>query len=281
MDGIARFVGLAVGVSLSVGLVACGDDDDEQSVTSEVVSDPMSPDLRVLAPEGGGPWPVAFALHGIGGTGEDMVELGTRLAEEGVVVFVPTYSSDLDTPEGLEQASDDIVCAYQAARRAAPDHGGDLDRPITAVGWSLGADFAVLGGLGPPSDDSGGRCPGALPEPEVIVGVAGCYYEFDGNPVTWFDDLTGWSNKGAGVHLIDGEDDRTCPAWQTEQLADALDAEGYDVEVTQLASADHPAPIFHTEQDGRWEVDPDNPAGEEVVEIVVDAIATAEDGAPG
>jgi dienelactone hydrolase len=276
MKGIAQVFRFAMVASLATIAVACGGGgDDELTVTSQFVSDPTTPELRVLAPDGEGPWPVAVALHGIGGTGQDMVELGTRLAKAGVVVFEPTYNTDLSTPEGLTKASDDLACAYEVARRIAPEHGGDLSRPVTAVGWSLGADLVVLGGLGPPSDGSTGRCPGELPDPDVVVALSGCYYEFEGNPVTWFDDLTGWSNKSADVHLVGGDNDTTCPASQTERLATSLRTEGYDVAVTRLSTATHGAPIFHDERDGQWQVITDDPAGERAVEIILDAITTA------
>jgi dienelactone hydrolase len=276
MKGIPWFVRFAMVASLATVAVACGGGgEDELRVTSQVVSDSTTPDLRVLAPAGEGPWPVVVALHGFGGTGQDMVELGTRLAKAGVVVFVPSYNTDLGTPEGFTQTSDDLGCAYQVARRIAPDYGGDLSQPVTAVGWSLGADLVVLGSLGPPTDDSTGRCPGELPSPDVVVALSGCYYEFEGNPVTWFDDLTGWTNKTADVHLVDGDNDTTCPASQTERLATSLRTEGYDIAVTQLSSANHPAPIFHDDRDGQWEVISDDPAGEHAVEIILDAITTA------
>ena len=205
-----------------------------------------------------------------------MVELGTRLAKAGVVVFVPTYNTDISTPDGLTRASDDLGCAYEVARRIAPEYGGDLTQPVTAVGWSLGADFVVLGVLGPATDGSTSRCPGELPRPDVIVAVSGCYYEFEGNPVIWFDDLTGWTNRTADVHLVDGDDDTTCPASQTERLATSLRTDGYDVvTVTQLSSASHSAPIFHDERNGQWEVITDDPAGEQAVEIILDAITMA------
>lgn len=276
MGGIPRFVQIAMVASLGAVAVACGGDDgDALTATSQVVSDPTTPELHVLAPDGEGPWPVVVALHGLGGTGQDMVALGTRLAEAGVVVFAPTYNTDPSTPEGLARASDDLVCAYQVARGIAPDIGGDLTQPVTVVGWSLGADFGVLGALGPPTDSSAGRCPGEVPSPDVVVALAGCYYEFDGNPVTWFDDLTGWSNKTADVYLLYGDNDATCPASQTERLATSLRAEGYDVAVTQLSSADHAAPIFHDERDGQWQVITEDPAGEQAVEVILDAITTA------
>jgi dienelactone hydrolase len=276
MKGIPLFVRFAMVASLATVGVACGGGaDDDLTVSSQVVSDPTTPELRVLAPDGEGPWPVVVALHGFGGTGQDMVELGTRLAKAGVVVFVPTYNTDLSTPAGLTRASDDLGCAYHVARRVAPEYGGDLSQPVTAVGWSLGADLGVLGVLGPPTDNSTSRCAGELPSPDVVVALSGCYYEFEGNPITWFDDLTGWTNKTADVHLVAGDNDTTCPASQTERLATSLRTEGYDVDVTQLRSANHGAPIFHDERDGQWEVITDDPAGEHAVQIILDAVTTA------
>ena len=105
-----------------------------------------APALRVLAPDGKGPWPVVVALHGYGGTGRDMVELATRVARAGAVVFAPTYHTDLRTAQGLVRARD-ISCAYRIALRSARRYGGDLSQPITVVGWSLGADLSVLGAL--------------------------------------------------------------------------------------------------------------------------------------
>jgi dienelactone hydrolase len=264
---------VAAVVSLAVACGAGGV--TEQTVSSHVVSDPTAPDLRVLAPEGEGPWPLVVALHGFGGTGQDMVELATRLAAAGVVVFVPTYHSDVSTTKGQRQAGDDLSCAYQIARRSAAEYGGDLSRPVTVVGWSLGADLGVLGTLGPPDDPSTGRCPGDVPRPEVVVALSGCYYRFQGTRVTWFDDLRGWTNKDADVHLVAGNDDTTCAAAQTDKLAGSLRTEGYDVAVTHLRSANHGAPIFHDERDGQWQVVKDDPAGERAIEVILDAIDTA------
>lgn len=255
---------------------ACGAEGvREQTVTSHVISGSTVPDLRVVAPEGSGPWPVVMALHGFDGTGKDMVALATRVARAGAVVFVPSYHTDLSTAEGLQRAGDDLSCAYRIARRRASEYGGDVSRPVTVVGWSLGADLGVLGVLGPPDDPSTGRCPGDVPRPDVVVGLSGCYYEFDGNPVTWFDDLTGWTHKDADIHLVVGDDDTTCPAAQTDELADSLRAVGYDVAVTHLRSANHGAPILHDDRDGQWRVIEDDPAGEQTVEVIVEAIGSA------
>jgi acetyl esterase/lipase len=94
-----------------------------------------------------------------------MGELATRLARAGMVVFAPTYRSDLTTPDGLSQAGSDIGCGYQFARTTASQHGGDLTQPVTApgkpihwfddvFGWgNKGADIYLLAG------DQDTRCP--------------------------------------------------------------------------------------------------------------------------
>jgi len=171
-----------------------------------------------------------------------------------------------------------LACAVamQLNRRTAPDYGGDLSRPVTAVGWSLGADFVLLGSLqGPDGEASTGRCPGQVPRPDVVVGLAGCYYEFDGKPVSWFDDIAGWGNKDAEIRLVAGDRDTTCPGWQTEKLAAVLRTAGYQPDVTRLDGANHFAPVFHDMRNGQWQVMTDNPPGDRTVQVIVDAIAAA------
>jgi dienelactone hydrolase len=256
--------------------VACGGRDarsGESSVTSQVVSDATTQDIHVFAPQATGTSPLVVALHGIDGSGQDMGEFATRLARSGMVVFAPTYRSDLTTPDGLSQAEADIVCGYRFARTTASQHGGDLTQPVTALGWSLGADFAVLGGLSPgPSPDD--PCPGDKPPPDVVVGISGCYYEYEGKPITWFDDVSSWGNKDADFYLLAGDEDTTCPAWQSQKLASALRDAGYHVNLIRLPGADHYAPIFHEMRNGEFQAVTKDPAGRRAVQVVLDAIAT-------
>ncbi len=141
-------------------------------------------------------WPTVIALHGIGGSGQDMGEFATRLARAGTVAFAPTYRSDLATADRLNEASQDIVCGYRFARTTASQHGGDLAQPVTALGWSLGANFAVLGGLSPATGSSPDhRCPGDKNPPDVIVGISGCYYEYERTPVTWFNHVSTFGTR--------------------------------------------------------------------------------------
>lgn len=87
-------------------------------------------------------------------------------------------------------------------------------------------------------------------------------------------------NKSADIYLVDGDRDATCPAWQTEKLAGALRNAGYQVEHVQLDDANHSAPVFHDIRNGPWQVITDDPAGQQTVQVIVDAVAAAHDTPP-
>jgi acetyl esterase/lipase len=146
MAGTARCIRAAAALLCGVVLAtACGEGDSDYEVTSEVVSHQTTQDILVFEPQAEGPWPVVFALHGHDGSGEDMTEIARRLAREGLVVFAPTYRSDLTTNEGLLETAVDVECAYRFARSIASEHGGDLNQPVAFVGWSMGATLALQG----------------------------------------------------------------------------------------------------------------------------------------
>ncbi len=255
---------------------ACGGDDSTTAVTSTVVSDPTTQEILVFSPDGDGAWPVVLAMHGLNGENEDMAELSRRVAEEGHVVFAPTWRTDITTLEGVKNADRDAECAYRYSRTIASDHDGDLDAPMTFVGWSLGASLVLIQGLTEQVDAAGEPmgCFADVPRADVIVAVSGCYYEFEGAKYDF--DTSNLGNKDADITLIAGEDDSTCAAWQTEKAAAALKAAGYQVDVVILPGANHPAPIFHDDVNGEWVVVPDSPAGEKTVQVIVDAIAALE-----
>lgn len=114
--------------------------DRDVPYTSELVAD-------VFHPNADGPWPTAVVLHG----GEDhrstMAPFGERVAEHGVVVFVPEWRS---FPAQLEEhrlaAMEDVACAIGFARDRAREYGGDGER-IVMAGWSLGGNFAAIAAL--------------------------------------------------------------------------------------------------------------------------------------
>ncbi len=260
---------------------ACGSSDSEDrpfEVTSEVVSHETTQEVLVFAPDAEGSWPVTIAMHGIGGNAQDMAEIASRLAGEGFVVFAPTYRSDMTTQQGVIDAVRDAECGYRFARTIAADHGGDLDEPVTFVGWSLGASTVLEGGLTEEIDPSQEvvKCFTEVPRADVIVAISGCHYEFEG---AQFDfDLTGWENRDAHVVVVAGNDDTICAAWQSEDAATALRSAGFDVDLVMLEGADHFAPIFHELVDDDLVVVADDPAGAQTVQLIVDAIAARQTG---
>ncbi len=273
-----RRAGLTAALACALLLAAsCGSDDSGNAipVTSTVVSDPSTQDIHVFSPDADGPWPVVIAFHGINGKGEDMSELSTRLARGGTVVFAPTYRTDLSTQEGNQNASRDVECGYRLATSVAADYGGDLDQPMTVVGWSLGATVVMSGGLSNTISPSGTMtaCSAEVPRADVIVAIDGCYYEFEGNKFDF--DPSGFGNKDADVILIAGKDDTTCAAWQSENAATALRDAGYNVDLVLLDGANHYAPIFHDLVDGEMVPIADDPPGDQTVKVILDAIAAA------
>jgi predicted esterase len=94
-------------------------------------------------------------------------------------------------------------------------------------------------------------------------------------PPAWMiHDLSSWGNKDADIYLLAGDQDTTCPAWQSQNLASALRDAGYHVELVQLTGADHYAPIFHQVHNGQFQVVTDDAAGQRAVQVVLDVIAT-------
>jgi dienelactone hydrolase len=247
-------------------------------VTSEVVADETTQDVLVFAPEAEGSWPVVMAWHGIGGRGEDMAEISRRLAGEGFVVFAPTWRTDMSTQQGMEQGAVDAECAYRFARSIAADYGGDVARPVTWVGWSLGASLVLNLGLLEQVDPSGEAvsCFTEAPRPDVVVAVSGCHYEHEG---AQFDlvDPSGWGHTDAEVVLVAGEEDTTCAAWQSEDAAAEMRPAGYDVDLVMLEGANHYAPVFHDVVDGEFVVVSDEPAGEQTLQVILDAVAASAD----
>ncbi len=265
-----------VAVALWVAACAGGSDDPSADapydVTRQVVSHETTQDVLVFAPDDEGTWPVVIAVHGLGGSAEDMAETARRLAERGLVVFAPTYRTDLSTEQGAIDAARDLVCSGWLIDSIAGDHGGDPDQPVTFLGWSLGASYVLEGGLTEDLDPDGLFRPcdiESLPA-GVIVAVAGCHYEAGG---TEFDfDASAWSNEGARIIVVVGEEDTICAPWQSEDAADELRSNGYDVDLVVLDDADHFSPFFLAFVDGELVLDADHPAGDRLVDIVVDAV---------
>jgi dienelactone hydrolase len=274
-----RVLTLVLLAAAGLAAASCSDDQTGSAslpVTTDVVSAPTTTDIWVTGPEGAGPWPIVYAMHGIGGTGEEMSDLASHLAGSGVVVFSPTYHTDWSTEAGMVEAARDGECGYRFVRGIAPERGGDLDRPVTFLGWSQGATAVLALGLTEDIDPSGRfvSCFENVPRPDVIVGVSGCFYEYEGKPVDV--DASEWGNDGVRLILVAGDEDTTCPAWQSRRAARDLRVLGYDVRLVVLDGADHSAPVFHPEVDGGSEVRTDDPPGDRLVRVVLGAIRAAD-----
>lgn len=246
-------------------------------VTTTVVSGDYTQDIWVTAPDGPdaddwGSWPLVYALHGLGGTGEGLTRTAEELASHGVVVFAPDYRS---TGE-LSQMEMDGECGYRYALSIAEEHGADLSQPITYFGHSFGASIVLFGGLVEEPYGPGGDydvCYTGAPRPDVIVAVAGCHYGFEGESYDF--DTSGYENEDATIVLVAGTDDATCQAWQSEDATDALVAAGYDATLVEIEGGDHANVIFFEIEGDEWLEAPADPIGIEVAQVVLDAIAAA------
>jgi acetyl esterase/lipase len=258
---------------VAVLLPACGDSTRELfEVTTTVVASEYTQDIWVTGPDDvesddWGSWPVVYLMHGTGGTGEGLSVMAAELARHGVVVFAPNYRST--EPQYIEQ---DAECGYRYAMTIAEDYGGDPTNPIS-VGHSLGATVGLFGGLADDVYGPGGTydlCYSGTPRTDLIVPIAGCYYEYEGN--TFQFDTSPYSNEDAQIVMVAGSDDDVCEAWQSQDAAEALEAAGYDTDLIEVTDGDHANVVFYEIVEGEWIPAPDDPVGDEVVQIILDAI---------
>ena len=251
-----------------LALVACSDENhtsdggDVYEVTTTVVSHETTQDIWVSAPEAEGPWPIIYALHGTGGTGDGLAETAGELARHGYVVFSPTWRTEMDAE-----------CSYRYALTIADQYGGDPDLGITGIGHSLGAGVLLIGGLDDAAYAAGGTyddCFDGGPRPSVLVPIAGCYYEYQDNEFAF--DPVPFSGRDVDITLVVGNEDPECEPWQSQDATEKLESVGYDARLAEVDGGNHANVVFYEIVDGEWVTAPGDPIGEEVVEIILDAI---------
>jgi hypothetical protein len=234
-------------------------------VTSTVVSHETTQDIWVWAPDTEGSWPIVYALHGTGGSGEGLAVTATELASHGNVVFAPDWGSEQDAE-----------CSYRYSLSIAEEYGGDPTQPITYIGHSLGASTILMGGLDDAAYGPGGTydaCFEGGARPSLLVPISGCHYEYEGNHFE-FQPVT-HSDQGVEIVLVVGTEDTVCEPWQSKDATDALLAAGYDARLVEVEGGNHFTVIFHDFVDDEWLILPDDPAGAEVVQTILDAIEAA------
>lgn len=235
-------------------------------------------EITVWAPDADGSWPVAYALHGITSNAQDLAELATALAGQGVVVFSTDYRSELMQTAEWKDAYVDTECGYRYAHSVAADYGGDLDQPVTIVGHSMGATIALSMGLneevfGPDGEFS--FCPGETPRPDVVVPLSGCHYEYEGQTFAFDPVVRDFTYDESELVLVVGTEDDVCEAWQSEDAASALRDGGFDTSLVTIDGGNHFTVIFHDIVDDQWLTLPGDPAGTAVVQTILDAIEAA------
>ncbi len=181
-------------------------------------------------------------------------------------MVVPTYRFSQS-----EHALPDAECAYRYGRQIAGDHGGNLGQPVTMFGHSYGASMSLWigldeGALGPGGDYL--ECFEGTDRPNVIVGVAGCYYQHGDE--TWDFWLPSHTNADAQVTLVAGRDDQECDPWQFRQLEEALTSDGHTGKYVE-ADGNHMSLMFQHRGITRDE----EAEGMQVVSVIRNAIDSA------
>jgi hypothetical protein len=264
------FLPLAAVTTLALsGCSGSGDGDgdadgDTFEVTTTMVSHETTQDMWVWAPDADGSWPIVYALHGTDSTGDELATTASMLASHGYVVFSPTWRSEMDGE-----------CGYRYALTVADQYGGDPDLGIIGIGHSLGATAILVGGLNDAAYAPGGTydaCFTGGPRPSLVVPIAGCHYEYQGNSFGF--DPVPFSGRDVDITLVVGDNDTECEPWQSQDATEALNDAGYNAQLVEVEGGDHANVVFHEIVDDEWVSVPDDPIGEEVVQIILDAIDT-------
>jgi acetyl esterase/lipase len=130
--------------------------------------------VDIYAPDGGGPWPVVVAFHGIS-SATRAAETNTVVAEaaaaRGMVVFAPTWIVGEPFPitiDSLRSMRSSGSCALAFAQQHAAEYGGDPARTVV-YGFSAGTGPALLAAVAPSTGPIPGCGSGGTPAP--VAGV--------------------------------------------------------------------------------------------------------------
>ena len=226
--------------------------------------------VDILYPRAAGPWPVVVAVPGgpgAPGTRSYLADFAQLVAGQGAVVFVADYREAPEWGGGSPTTYQDIACAIRFARAHASEYGGDGKR-VTLVAHSLGPFFATTAALsGDSFEPQPGTCltKGGSTKPDAYVGIAGIYSQagvtsgfldsfFGGSqsqaPAAWAagDPFAVIRQTGANkipVRLIHGELDGNVRPQSSRDFELALEAAGFDSQLTVIPQADHGSVLEH------------------------------------
>ncbi len=150
------------------------------TVSEETISHDTTQQVLVFSPEAECSWPVVHLFTEDYGKAVGVAQLGRTLAAQGVVVFAPDYRA-ADTGGAGQKAESDLVCSWRYGNSVAEQYGGDVERPVTLVGWARGgSDMALELGLRG-DGNSQEQCFTAAPDPGAVVAIAPCMQRITGS----------------------------------------------------------------------------------------------------
>jgi acetyl esterase/lipase len=181
--------------------------------------------LDVYAPKGPGPYPVVVFIHGGGWIlgdrqqpGGNYVQLGRRLANQGVVAVIASYRLAWTAKHPAQVQ--DVARALSWTMRHAAEYGGDPSS-IFAMGHSAGAHLVALVACDPRWLREQGSSPSQL---AGVIAVSGPYdvnhfgrsLFIGGFPMvipTFGSDRSKWADAMPATHLRDGHPPPFLVAW--------------------------------------------------------------------
>ncbi|MBL8956069.1 MAG: alpha/beta hydrolase [Myxococcaceae bacterium] len=232
--------------------------------------------LDVYTPKGEGPHPVVVFVHGGGWVvgdrrqpGENYVQLGRRLASQGILAMVISYrlAPWSQHPAQIRDTSRALAWALQHA----PEHGGDPSA-VYAMGHSAGAHLVALAACDPKWLREWGASPSQL---AGVIGISGPYdVEHLGNSLllggplvipTFGRDKSVWRDVMPARHLKDAKPPPFFIAWADgdpeilrrdgRRFVEALEAAHVPVKTYETTFDDHLSIItdFADDQNGLGE----------------------------
>lgn len=223
--------------------------------------------LDIYLPDGTGPFPVVFALHGGNGDKGEFNGMGKYLAGKGYALVAVNFR---DMPDFRYPANvQDAYCAFAWMQANAATYGLDPQRVVVA-GFSLGGSIAALMSTVDDPATYLNSCQNPAPDltaikgsviytgifdfPAAVQGNAGLKSYFqnyfgsnpDNNPARWQEaSAVNWLDGSEKPFLlIHGETDESVPPKNSQDFSASLKQNGISVQLILVPNADHMGIIY-------------------------------------
>jgi acetyl esterase/lipase len=203
--------------------------------------------MDVYAPTATGTWPLVVVVPG-GPMPPDQVfgyadDFAQAIADRGAVVMTANWRQDASFGAEPAESPADVACAIGVARATGLAYGADPDR-VVLVGHSNGARPVALVGLTPvPSAPDAASCDatrGSL-RPDAIVVIAGLY----SRDIEELAESDSPDEHIPVVVAVGGKDYGRASVARSFQ--DVLAAAGWDSDLVEVPTADHPGILYAPE----------------------------------